>query len=125
MGGPDSLICSAMNDRYEALDNPAWVVDQNDPDFDYPSHIKTGPNTFSYACSASHRTQGKGYLDLYITKDNWDQSKKLTWNDLEETPFCHYMPDTYPTPLQVGGPWEDYRKSLEFKGGGMKIGDPR
>ena len=67
---------------------------------------------FEYTVTAAHRTKEKGYIDVYITRDSWQMEQKLdhpvTWNDLEEKPICHWVPDTYPTPIQKGGPMEAY-----------------
>ena len=68
---------------------------------------------FEYTVTAAHRTKEKGYIDVYITRDSWQMEQldhPVTWNDLEEKPICHWVPDTYPTPIQKGGPMEAYSK---------------
>lgn len=43
-------------------------------------------------CTAPHKTYGKGYFDFYITKDGWaDTNEILSWDSLEDTPFCRYL----------------------------------
>ena len=40
----------------------------------------------------------------------------VTWNDLDEKPICHWVPETYPTPIQKGGPMEAYKQLSQIKG---------
>ena len=101
MGGLDAKVCSGGNGAFSALDNPIWTQDQGDKV--YPTTIRSGSNQFAYTVTASHNTMGNGYIDFYITKDNWDESKELTWSDFETAPFCHYSPKTGNTPLQSYG----------------------
>lgn len=65
---------------------------------------------FEYTVTAAHRTRSNGYIDVYITRDTWQMEldRAVTWNDLEESPICHWVPETYPTPIQKGGPMEAY-----------------
>jgi predicted carbohydrate-binding protein with CBM5 and CBM33 domain len=99
MGGLNSPICSANVKSYAGLDSSVWTVDQGDGI--YPVEMSTGVNEFTYAASAPHRTEGKGYFDFYITKDGYQNTgAPLTWNDLETTPFCHWVP-VYPSPIQL------------------------
>ena len=120
MGGYNSPICSAGDPVFQALDSDLWLNDQkggekityllaeqrakkNKPS-GYPFKMKTGVNQFVYAVSAPHQTAGKGYVDYYITKDNWMSEKKknqpLTWKHLEARPFCHYIPTDFNSAMQ-------------------------
>ena len=120
--GLDSMICSGNLGKYDALNENSWAVDQgpgqgqsseqpkdgnsaltSDYYIPYPSKMKNGPNQFTYSVSAPHKTYNTGYIDFYITKDSTDFSKPLTWNDLEEAPFCHYVPSSDRSPLQTAG----------------------
>jgi len=98
MGGKTATICSGGLSKYSALKTTVWLKDQGDNV--YPTHLNNGPQTFEYSVSAAHRTKDYGYIDVYVTKDGWDQASPVTWNSVEATPFCHYVPSTYPTPLQ-------------------------
>merc|ERR1712226_1611998 len=93
-------------DKYTALDSTAWAFDQGDSV--YPTSISAGAQMFEYHVTAAHKTLSKGYIDVYITKDSWQPGTVLTWNSLESAPICHWVPDTYPTPIQKGGPMEAY-----------------
>lgn len=55
--------------------------------------------TFQYNAWAKH----PGRFDQYITKDGWDPSKPLTWDDLEPTPFDSVVNP----PVRSGGPQGD------------------
>ncbi|WP_440682285.1 lytic polysaccharide monooxygenase [Cysteiniphilum halobium] len=101
MGGKDVPICSANLEKYRSLEDNKWVVNQGD-DL-YPVRLAAGEHNFTYAVTAPHKTYGKGYIDIYITKDHWQTNKVLTWGDLEEKPICHYMPSTSESPLQSYG----------------------
>lgn len=49
--------------------------------------INAGPIEFSWKLTAQHKTES---WDYYITKKGWDNTKPLTRNDFELSPFCHY-----------------------------------
>ena len=87
----DSSICSANKEGYEALDGPQWTLDQGDGV--YPTVIQPGIQTFEYSASAPHNYYQLGYMDVYITKEGWDSSSKLQWDDLEDQPFCRKLGD--------------------------------
>ncbi|MBB6173447.1 chitin-binding protein [Nocardiopsis mwathae] len=72
---PDGQLCSAGRAKYSALDTPgAW----------HTTTLPTsGTHTFAYTAAVPHR----GYFELYVTKDGWDQSKRPGWGDLEPEPF--------------------------------------
>ncbi|WP_151192939.1 lytic polysaccharide monooxygenase [Cysteiniphilum sp. JM-1] len=101
MGGKDAPICSANLDKYRSLENDQWTIDQGGNR--YPVKLEAGENQFTYAVTAPHKTYGKGYIDIYITRDDWQINKALTWNDLEEKPICHYVPNTNESALQSPG----------------------
>jgi len=92
MGGLDASVCSAGLSKFSALDDPIWTIPQESNSI-YPTHITTGKHKFQWSSSAPHKTAPSGYIDVYITKNGWDSSAPVTWNQLEETPFCHYVPD--------------------------------
>ncbi|MFW5416326.1 lytic polysaccharide monooxygenase [Nocardiopsis sp. CNT-189] len=72
---PDGQLCSAGRSKYSALDDPgAWHTTQ------LPS---SGEYTFTYTASVPHR----GYFELYVTKDGWNQDQRLSWGALEAEPF--------------------------------------
>ncbi|WP_229072794.1 lytic polysaccharide monooxygenase [Actinoplanes sp. DH11] len=67
---------------------------------DWPqTHLTAGANVqFKYNNWAKH----PGTFSLYITKDGYDPTKPLAWNDLEPTPF-----DQVTNPPANGGPGTD------------------
>lgn len=75
---PDGKLCSGNSNYYDfsGFDqvNANWPV----------THLTAGaPITIDYNRWAAH----PGTFSLYITKDGWDQTKPLTWADLEPAPF--------------------------------------
>mmetsp|Transcript_89912 Transcript_89912/g.134739 ORF Transcript_89912/g.134739 Transcript_89912/m.134739 type:complete len:94 (+) Transcript_89912:419-700(+) len=76
--------------NHKSLDLTTW--------FDYPIKLDLS-KPFVYAVSAAHATYPNGYVDTYITKDSWDKSKPLTFDDLENKPFCHWVPESNRTPI--------------------------
>ncbi|OPF72349.1 chitin-binding protein [Streptomyces antioxidans] len=73
---PDGKLCSAGRDKYKGLDLPRA---------DWPATAMTaGEHTFAYRATAPHR----GSFELYITKDGYDPTKPLAWDDLEAEPFA-------------------------------------
>ena len=101
MGGKDVPICSANLDKYRSLEGGQWTIDQGDNL--YPVKLEAGENQFTYAVTAPHKTHGKGYIDIYITRDDWQVNEELTWNDLKEKPICNHVPVTSQSPLQSPG----------------------
>ncbi|MEV4120640.1 lytic polysaccharide monooxygenase [Micromonospora sp. NPDC049645] len=73
---PDGELCSGGLSAYRGLDLPRT---------DWPStDLTTGATfTFRYRTTIEHR----GTFRLYVTKPDYDPSKKLTWADLESRPF--------------------------------------
>ncbi|NUP54156.1 MAG: chitin-binding protein [Catenulispora sp.] len=75
---PDGKLCSGNSNYYDfsGFDqvNANWPV----------THLTSGANIdINYNRWAAH----PGTFSLYITKDGWDQTKPLTWADLETAPF--------------------------------------
>jgi chitin-binding protein len=73
---PDGQLCSGGNTNYSGFDlpNANWPV----------THLTSGANfDFRYNKWAAH----PGSFYLYVTKDGWDQTKPLTWDEMESTPF--------------------------------------
>jgi chitin-binding protein len=71
---PDGELCSAGIDRYAGLDLARA---------DWPTTKLNKIAAFSYRTTIPHR----GTFKLYITKDSYDPSQKLTWSTLEQLPF--------------------------------------
>lgn len=87
---PDGKLCSGNSNYYDfsGFDQ----VSTNWP----KTHLTTGANIqFRYNKWAAH----PGTFRLYVTKDGWDQTKPLTWADMETTPFFSVT-----DPPSVGGP---------------------
>lgn len=87
---PDGKLCSGNSNYYDfsGFDqvNANWPV----------THLTAGATMqIQYNKWAAH----PGTFSLYITKDGWDQTKPLTWADLESTPFS-----TVTLPPSVGTP---------------------
>ncbi|NUR61480.1 MAG: chitin-binding protein [Catenulispora sp.] len=75
---PDGKLCSGNSNYYDfsGFDqaNANWPV----------THLTSGANIdIQYNRWAAH----PGTFRLYITKDGWDQTKPLTWADMETAPF--------------------------------------
>ncbi|WP_172967764.1 lytic polysaccharide monooxygenase [Micromonospora sp. WMMA2032] len=73
---PDGQLCSGGNPKYAAYDAPRA---------DWPATPVRADGTydFSYGAWVPH----PGGIRLYITKDGYDPTKPLTWDDLEAQPF--------------------------------------
>jgi chitin-binding protein len=73
----DGQLCSAGKPGFEALDGVHA---------DWPTTaLESGKDTvLKYKPTVKH--QPYSFIS-YVTKDGWDQSKPLTWDALEETPF--------------------------------------
>lgn len=81
---PDGKLCSAGIAKYSALD---------EPDADGPATaMSAGAGfTFGYRETIPH----KGTFRLYVTKDDYDATRPLTWSNLETKPFLTVTdPDT-------------------------------
>lgn len=98
--GLNSKICSANRESYSALDEVIWTEDLDNA---YPFRMDPGVQLFEYKSSAPHRTFGKGYFHVYITKDGWNRAIEPTWHSLEIIPFCKYAGD--PAGAQVTDTW--------------------
>ncbi|MET9800017.1 lytic polysaccharide monooxygenase [Streptomyces sp. NPDC006368] len=73
---PDGKLCSGGNPGYAGFDLPRtdWPV----------THLTSGGRLdFSYNAWAAH----PGWFHLYITKDGYDPTQPLGWDDLEAQPF--------------------------------------
>ncbi|MBK2297159.1 lytic polysaccharide monooxygenase [Francisella philomiragia] len=97
-----SGVCGGGNSSpYDVLD---------DTSIDWSSHATTinikDQKDFVYEVTAPHKTNfdvdsGLGYLDLYITNNNWKPSSKVTKDDLVH--LCMYQPDSSGvSPMQTG-----------------------
>ena len=69
---PDGRLCSARRAKYAAFDAPgaAWPA----------TPIQPGRQTFAYDAVAPHASQ---YFRFYLTREGWDDSRPLRWDDLE------------------------------------------
>ena len=88
---PDGRLCSGAATVYDFegynLARDDWPV----------THLTAGATIqFRYNKWAHH----PGPFHLYITKDGWDPTRPLTWDDLEPTPFY----STEDNPPSVGSP---------------------
>lgn len=73
---PDGQLCSGGNANFTGF---------NAPRNDWPlTHLTSGANVdFSYNAWAAH----PGWFYVYVTKDGFDPTKALTWDDMEAQPF--------------------------------------
>ncbi len=73
---PDGQLCSGGNSTFTGFDQPRT---------DWPlTHLTAGATfNWSYNAWAAH----PGWFYMYVTKDGFNPSKTLTWNDLEDQPF--------------------------------------
>ncbi|MEU0645238.1 lytic polysaccharide monooxygenase auxiliary activity family 9 protein [Streptomyces umbrinus] len=73
---PDGELCSGGNTNFTGF---------NSPSADWPlTHLTSGSTVdFSYNAWAAH----PGWFYVYISKDGFDPTRSLTWNDMEEQPF--------------------------------------
>ena len=85
---PDGKLCSGGNPNYAGFDQVGdWPI----------THLTAGANfDFAYNAWAAH----PGWFYTYVTKDGWDPSKPLTWDELEDQPFLTV--DHPPVTGQVG-----------------------
>jgi predicted carbohydrate-binding protein with CBM5 and CBM33 domain len=73
---PDGELCSGGNLNFTGFNLPRddWPV----------THLTSGATVdFSYNAWAAH----PGWFYVYITKDGYDPTQPLTWDDMEDTPF--------------------------------------
>jgi chitin-binding protein len=73
---PDGELCGGGNPNFTGF---------NLPRNDWPlTHLTSGATVdFSYNAWAAH----PGWFYVYVTKDGFDPTKALTWNDMEDQPF--------------------------------------
>ncbi|HEX8102773.1 MAG TPA: lytic polysaccharide monooxygenase [Solirubrobacteraceae bacterium] len=69
---PDGELCSAGDEKYAALDRPSarWLA----------TGLQPGRQTFKWVLNAPHATR---YYRFYLTRDGYDPSRALRWDDLE------------------------------------------
>ncbi|MHC5903095.1 lytic polysaccharide monooxygenase auxiliary activity family 9 protein [Streptomyces sp. S6] len=74
---PDGQLCSGGNPNFTGF---------NAARNDWPlTHLTSGATMdFSYNAWAAH----PGWFYVYVTKDGFDPTKTLTWDDIESTPFA-------------------------------------
>jgi predicted carbohydrate-binding protein with CBM5 and CBM33 domain len=85
----DGQLCAGGNPNYTGFDLPSadWPV----------THLTSGADfDFRYNKWAAH----PGSFSLYVTKDGWDPSKPLTWDEMEASPFL--VADQPPSTGPVG-----------------------
>ncbi|MFD8723704.1 lytic polysaccharide monooxygenase [Streptomyces sp. NPDC059629] len=73
---PDGELCSGGNPNFTGFDLPRddWPV----------THLTSGATVdFSYNAWAAH----PGWFYVYVTKDGYDPTRPLTWDEMEDTPF--------------------------------------
>lgn len=73
---PDGQLCSGGNPNFTGFNLPRddWPV----------THLTSGATVdFSYNAWAAH----PGWFYVYVTKDGYDPTQPLTWDDMEDTPF--------------------------------------
>ena len=73
---PDGQLCSGGSSKYAGYDLART-------DWPYTSLAAGADMTIRYNAWAAH----PGQFRLYITKDGYDPTKPLAWDDLEEAPF--------------------------------------
>lgn len=78
---PDGELCGAGKATHRGLNlaRADWPTQLIAPD-------ANGNYEFKFLATAPHST---AYFDFYVTKDGYDPTKPLAWEDLEPTPFCH------------------------------------
>jgi chitin-binding protein len=87
---PDGKLCSGNSNYFDFAG-----FDQARGDWPL-THLTAGATVqIKYNKWAAH----PGTFNLFITKDGWDQTRPLTWADLEPTPFS-----TVTDPASVGAP---------------------
>ncbi|GHI02350.1 chitin-binding protein [Streptomyces cellostaticus] len=73
---PDGRLCSGGNPHFTGfgLARDDWPV----------THLTAGATVdFSYSAWAAH----PGWFHVYVTKDGYDPTKPLTWDEMEDQPF--------------------------------------
>lgn len=77
---PDGQLCGGGKESHRGLNlaRADWPTQPIAPDVN-------GNYEFKFLATAPHST---AYFDFYVTKDGYDPTKPLAWDDLEPTPFC-------------------------------------
>lgn len=77
---PDGQLCGGGGSEFVGLNlaRSDWEATTIAPN-------ANGQYQFVYHATAPHATK---YFDFYVTKDGYDPTQPLTWNDLEAAPFC-------------------------------------
>ncbi|WP_192483922.1 MULTISPECIES: lytic polysaccharide monooxygenase [Cysteiniphilum] len=98
-GGMNAEICSG-----NGVANYEFFKDLSDPKYfhiweENKTELDVGMNEFTFHATAPHMTGFSpaghtGYIDIYVTKEGWDKSKAITFNDITQQPICHYVPET-------------------------------
>ena len=92
-------VCSGGNSKYEGLNSTTYNWESQATTI----NVNDQQKQFTYAVSAPHKTYGDGYIDVYITNSNWKPGQKVTFDDLDPTPICHYKSISGGvSPLQTG-----------------------
>ena len=91
-------ICSGGQSKYDGLNSTSFGWEAQATKINVNDQSKK----FTYAVSAPHKTYGDGYVDIYITNDKWHVGQKITFDDLNPTPICHYKSVNGKSPMQTG-----------------------
>jgi len=77
---PDGKLCSAGKEEFKGMDlaRNDWLSTMIAPD-------ASGRFEFVFHATAPHSTD---YFKFYVTKDGYDPLSPLSWDDLEDSPFC-------------------------------------
>ena len=77
---PDGKLCSAGKESHKGLDlaRADWLTTTISPN-------QNGNFEFVFLATAPHSTD---YFEFYVSKDDYDPTQPLRWDDLEDTPFC-------------------------------------
>ncbi|MEU7689431.1 lytic polysaccharide monooxygenase [Microbispora hainanensis] len=79
---PDGQLCSGGFSKYSAYDAPRT---------DWPTTTLKANSMYDFVYGAW--VPHPGGFKLYVTKDGWDPTKPLTWDDMEEQPFLTVDPE--------------------------------
>ena len=104
---PDGQLCSGGEPKYAGYDLAR-------SDWPYTSLTAGADLAFRYNAWAAH----PGEFRLYVTKDGYDPTKPLAWDDLEDEPFSVYRQDSpNGNDAQNGTPDYQWNVSLPNKSG--------
>ncbi len=108
---PDGQLCSGGNPAFGGLDLAR-------SDWPYTSLTAGAPITFRYNAWAAH----PGEFRMYITKDGYDPTQPLGWDDLEPAPFSTYNQSTpNGTDIANGTPGYEWTATLPSGKSGAHI----